>query len=398
MLGYNAPHEPNIKTVRYGFSLSWRGVKLKSELGNLCQISYEQEEVSDMKKPGSRFNTSVLVACIALIPVTGAAQESTSEMDYGLSEGEQMSMSSDGEGGMRMDMMRADSHAPFGVMGGDRMRKGMWMFSYGYMRMEMEDNLVGTDNVSPEQIVTTVPNRFFGLTGQPPTLRVVATEMTTDMHMFGAMYAPTEQLTLMGMVPYTDRSMKHVTFKGPTGTTRLGTFTTKSSGIGDVKLMGLFRIRESKIQRVHVNVGLSLPTGSINEKDDILTPTGARPTQRLPYPMQLGSGTFDLIPGITYKGGSGGVGWGAQYLATIRLGDNDEDYSLGDIHQITGWGSYSWNPAVSASLRFTARTIAKVDGIDSQIVAPVQTADPDFQGGDRVDLGLGLNFSGQQGS
>jgi len=62
------------------------------------------------------------------------------------------------------------------------------------------------------------------------------------------------------------------------------------------------------------------------------------------------------------------------------------------------WGSYSWNPAVSASLRFTARTIAKVDGIDSQIVAPVQTADPDFQGGDRVDVGLGLNFSGQQGS
>ncbi len=64
-----------------------------------------------------------------------------------------------------MGMMRADGHTPLGVMGGDRMQKGMWMFSYGYMRMEMADNLVGTDNVSPEQIVTTVPNRFFGLSG-----------------------------------------------------------------------------------------------------------------------------------------------------------------------------------------------------------------------------------------
>ena len=349
-----------------------------------------------MKKLGSRFGTLVLVAFIALLPVSGAAQESTS----GMSEGEQMSMRGDGEGGMhmQMDMMRADSHAPVGVMGGDRMRKGMWMLSYGYMRMEMEDNLIGTVNVSPEQIVTTIPNRFFGVPGQPPTLRVVATEMTTDMHMFGAMYAPTEQLTLMGMVPYVERSMKHVTFQGPAGTARLGTFTTKSSGIGDAKLMGLFRASESGIHRVHVNAGLSLPTGSIDEEDDILTPTGARPTQRLPYPMQLGSGTFDLMPGVTYKRRSGGVGWGAQYLTTIRLGDNDEGYSLGDVHQVTGWGSYSWNPAVSASLRFTARTIAEVDGIDPRIVAPVQTADPAFQGGDRVDVGLGLNFSGQQGS
>ncbi|MDH3283004.1 MAG: transporter, partial [Gammaproteobacteria bacterium] len=29
--------------------------------------------------------------------------------------------------------------------------------------------------------------------------------------------------------------------------------------------------------------------------------------------------------------------------------------------------------------------------------APVQTANPDFQGGDRVDLGFGLNLAGQKG-
>ncbi len=63
-----------------------------------------------------------------------------------------------------------------------------------------------------------------------------------------------------------------------------------------------------------------------------------------------------------------------------------------------GWGSYSWTPAVSVSLRATARTVDSIDGIDPMIVAPVQTADPAFQGGDRVDIGLGVNFSGQEGA
>jgi hypothetical protein len=53
---------------------------------------------------------------------------------------------------------------------------------------------------------------------------------------------------------------------------------------------------------------------------------------------------------------------------------------------------------MSASLRINASSIKEVEGIDPAILAPVQTADPDFQGGDRVDIGIGLNFSGQQGS
>ncbi len=335
---------------------------------------------------------SVLIAFITLLPIATAAQEPGKDGQDSMDT----SMSTDSS--MSMDMTRADNQAPLGVMGGDMMAMGMWMFTYRYMRMEMEDNLIGSDNISPEQIVTTVPNRFFGIPGQPPTLRVVPTQMSTDMHMFSAMYAPTERLTLMGMVPYINRSMTHVTFQGPAGTTRLGTFTTKSSGIGDLKLMGLFSAWRSGNHRVHLNVGINLPTGSISKEDEVLTPTGARPTQRLPYPMQLGSGTFDLMPGITYKGRSDNVGWGTQYLATIRLGDNDEGYVLGDAHQITGWSSYSWNPAVSASLRINASSLKEVEGIDPAIVAPVQTADPDFQGGDRVDIGIGLNFSGQQGS
>ena len=39
---------------------------------------------------------------------------------------------------------------------------------------------------------------------------------------------------------------------------------------------------------------------TLNEADELLAPNGMRPTLRLPYPMQLGSGTFDALAGLTY--------------------------------------------------------------------------------------------------
>ncbi|MEM7401350.1 MAG: transporter [Pseudomonadota bacterium] len=294
---------------------------------------------------------------------------------------------------------RADGHAPIGVMGDHMHAKGEWMLSYRYMRMEMKNSRDGSSGISPDEIATTVANPFFGQPMQPPTLRVVPTQMTMDMHMFGAMYAPTDWLTLMLMGSYIKKDMDHITFMGPAGTTRRGEFTTRSSGFGDTKIGGLIRLYDDDTHHFHLNAGLSLPTGSISEDDDVLAPTGATPTLNLPYPMQLGSGTFDLLPGITYTGKSTKATWGAQYSAVIRLEDeNYRDYSLGDEHRLTAWGSYSWKPWVSTSLRIAGQTIDEISGQDPNIVAPVQTADPDNQGGDRVDLLLGMNLIGQSGA
>lgn len=289
-------------------------------------------------------------------------------------------------------VLHADSHAPIGVMGDHMHSKGDFMFSYRFMRMNMKGNRDGTNNLSPEQIVTSIPNRFSSVAGQPPTLRVVPEKMNTNMHMIGAMYAPTDWLTLMAMGNYIDREMEHITFQGGMGTTRLGKFTTKSSGLGDTKISGLIKLYEDDTNHIHFNAGISLPTGSIKEKDDVLTPMGMRPTLRLPYAMQLGSGTYDLLPGITYTGHKNKFGWGAQYNATLRLGDNSENYSLGNKHQINAWGSYRWIPELSSSLRITAENEGKIDGIDSNIVAPVQTADPDNYGGKRINASLGINY------
>ena len=294
---------------------------------------------------------------------------------------------------------RVDSHAPIGVMGDHMHKRGEWMLSYRAMRMDMSGNQIGDSNVSAATIATTVPNRFFGAAGQPATLRVVPTEMTMDMQMLGAMYAPTDWLTLMAMAQYVEKDMDHTTFSGGAGTAVLGTFSTDNEGWGDTRIGGLIRLYENKTHRLHLNMGLSIPTGSLDAMATVLAPSGATPRLRMPYAMQLGTGTYDLLPGLTYTGYQGAWGWGAQYAAEIRLQDeNDEGYAWGDKHSLSAWGSYTWAPWISTSLRLTGTSQAQIDGIDPQIVAPVQTADPDNYGGETVTLGLGVNLLGQRGT
>ncbi|MEM0928631.1 MAG: transporter [Pseudomonadota bacterium] len=297
------------------------------------------------------------------------------------------------------DGPHAADHAPIGVMADHRHEKGEVMFSYRFMRMDMDGNRDGTDQLSVTEIATTVPNRFFGTPGQPPTLRVVPLEMIMDMHMVGAMYGVTDRVTLMAMGSYLTNKMDHVTFRGGMGTDRRGNFTTESSGFGDTTVAAIVGLDkgEKEGRQLNVNFGVSLPTGSITETDDVFTPMGMTPTLRLPYPMQLGSGTYDLKPGVTYRDREGAISWGAQTTATLRTGENDEGYTLGDRYEGTAWLGYAFDHSAAGFLRLKAASQGKIDGIDPRIVAPVQTADPDNLGGDTVEVFFGLNLAGQEG-
>jgi hypothetical protein len=288
--------------------------------------------------------------------------------------------------------VNANSHAPIGVMGDHMHKKGEWMLSYRYQYMEMEGNRIGETEVSPAFITANIANRF----GTPPRLLVVPTKMTMDMHMFGAMYAPTDWLTLMAMGMYMEKSMDHITFNAVGGT--LGTFNAKSKGIGDTKFSGMIRLYDNKMHHIHLNAGLSLPTGSVTKSDDALTPAGGGTIAnlRLPYAMQLGSGTFDILPGVTYTGKMNSFSWGAQYMGTFRTGDNN-GYTWGDKQEVTSWVSYQWRPWISTSTRIAYSHEEQINGTDSLITAPVQTADPDNYGGDIVNLMFGVNLAGQTG-
>lgn len=279
------------------------------------------------------------------------------------------------------------AHAPIGVMGDHMHKTGEWMFSYRYMSMSMEGNLQGDNSVAPETIVSS---------GLP--LRVVPIDMTTDMHMLGAMYAPNDQLTLMLMVNYIEKEMDHLTFQGMSGINRLGVFTTETSGMGDTKIGALYSLRSDDSTNIHLNLSLSIPTGGIDHTDQILTPMNTTPSPRLPYPMQLGSGTYDIQPGITYAGTRDLWDWGSQVKMTIRLDDNDEGYSLGDQTQVTSWGGYRFTRWLTGSLRLTYTHADGISGRDGSINLPVQTSNPDNFGGERIDLGVGITLIGTEGA
>jgi hypothetical protein len=290
-----------------------------------------------------------------------------------------------------------DSHAPIGVMAEHTHTAGEVMISYRFMHMDMGGTRIGGNSIDPDTIATSFPNRFFGLPGQPPTLRAVPLKMNTDMHMLGVMFAPADWVTLMAMGRYVSKSMAHRTYQGGMGANVLGGFTTAPDGFGDTSLAAIFSISKTHDFEFNIKAGVSIPTGSTTRTSQVLTPMNMQPTLRLPYAMQLGSGTWDLQPGATVMKRSGEWGWGAQYAGTIRTGTNGEGYRLGDSHMATAWVSRRLAPWISTSLRVSGRTTGAIQGIDPLIVAPVQTADPANYGGERLDLHLGTNLIGLEG-
>ncbi len=274
---------------------------------------------------------------------------------------------------------RADSHAPIGVMADHMHKEGEWMFSYRYMHMAMEGNRDGDRRLSTAETLAAGPG--------PMGYMVAPLKMDMQMHMFGAMYAPSDKVTLMLMVPYLETEMDHETASG-------GRFITKTEGLGDIRVAALLPLYDYQGGKMHATMALSLPTGSIEEKDQ--TPASMGNEVILPYPMQLGSGTYDLRPAITWSKLNQGWSWGAQTTATIRLGgDNDRDYRLGNALDVQSWVAWNLSSAISVSSRLQWQSWQNIEGADpAPSVNPmmVPTADPERRAGRRTDLHLGVNW------
>lgn len=269
---------------------------------------------------------------------------------------------------------RADAHAPIGVMGDHRHKEGEVMLSYRYHIMDMAGYRAGTSHRAPEDLF----QQGYG---------VAPLKMTMEMHMFGLMYAPSNKVTLMGMLPYVEKRMTHQ--QNPMMGTAV--FKTTTKGLGDIKIGALVGVLDEGGHRVHLNLGVSLPTGSIGERGDTL-----KPDQPLPYAMQIGSGTWDLLPGITYVGHNADISWGAQMMSTVHLGTNHQNYSWGDQYYATAWVARPVSQSLSLSLRLEYKNEQNIDGQDNQLgmMAPriVPTADSKNSGGERLDIISGMNF------
>ncbi|NRA40976.1 MAG: hypothetical protein HRU21_01570 [Pseudomonadales bacterium] len=296
------------------------------------------------------------------------------------------------------DSQRADSHAPISVMGDHTHSKGEWMVSYRFMQMQMDGLRSGGSELSRDEFFASE----FCQNGCN-----YAEEMSMDMHMLGVMYAPSDQITLMAMLNYhvndMQMLMKMPMSGGMGGMGGMGSMNSmmmngpmlmemESEGLGDVKLGALQSLYKDEHSRFHANWIVSLPTGSIDQEIDSDNPM--TDGKRLAYGMQLGSGSFDFEPALTYVQQYPAFSWGAQAKAIFRLNENKHDYRLGDKYQAQAWFQVPFLQRFSASLRLAWQDIGEIRGQDDEIESLSMKnplANGDNFGGSMTSAGFGVN-------
>ncbi|MDD2724320.1 MAG: DUF3570 domain-containing protein [Methylovulum sp.] len=244
--------------------------------------------------------------------------------------------------------------------------------------------------------------------------------MAMNMHMLDLMVAPTDSLTLMLMPQWMDMEMTmtpndNVQLSGGGHGGHGATHAHQTGGIGDFGAYALFKAFDHPNHHLTLSLGGTAPTGDVGIT---LRKTAINPVddQLIHYGMQLGSGTWDFKPALTYAGGLDNFLWGAQATATLRLEDqNKSGYRLGDIFQSSVWGGYNWTNWLATTVRGVYTWQDRIYGV----IHPSQTqvSDPntgelvpfvpqhigpfDFPanyGGQYVDLGLGVNVTVPSGA
>lgn len=270
-------------------------------------------------------------------------------------------------GASMVGTMSESGYMPPGIMVG---RAGEWMLGYQFMFEKMSGNRIGTKRISNEKILE--------------SFATTPTDMSMQMQMFMAMYAPRDDFTFMAMLPYIRKSMNHVSSMG-------GPFVERSNGFGDVELRGLYTVYGSadSRHRVLLTAGVGLPTGAIDKNVEGM---------RLEYPMQIGSGTGSFLPGFVYLGRAASWSWGTEFGSNVRVGRNSNGYTLGNRHRLSAWGARQVTSWLTMSARADGERWGNIRGTD-QLLDPMDepTKDSSLQGGKRLDLLLGVSLHPKEG-
>ncbi|NOQ14016.1 MAG: hypothetical protein GQ583_05985, partial [Methyloprofundus sp.] len=141
-----------------------------------------------------------------------------------------------------------------------------------------------------------------------------------------------------------------------------------------------------------LGLGVSAPTGDVDlEFRRIAREDGSI----VHFAMQLGSGTWDFLPNLTYTGEYNDWSWGAQIKGEVRMQDeNESGYRLGNELQTSVWGSYKITDWLSGSIRGVYSTQGAIKGDFNTYSGRVGPMDfPANHGGHFGDIGFGVNAS-----
>lgn len=277
---------------------------------------------------------------------------------------------------------------PAGVMISHVHKKNEWMFSYRYMNMNMSGIQKGTQKMSNSDVFV--------------NYLMSSDKMRMDMHMLMAMYGITDKLTVMGMLNYNVQSMNmNMLESGMTNMPGMNMGSSsmpssmKSAGFSDIKLYTLYGLINKENKQLLISAGVSIPTGSTVLKGNT---SSISTSQHLPYSMQLGSGTIDALPGVTYLYEFSKWTFSTQLLGAIHLGYTSAGYKKGNELSSNNWVSYRWTGFLSTSLRAEATSMDKIKGYDSLVYYFNEpSSNPNNYGGQKVNCYAGAVWQFKSG-
>lgn len=281
--------------------------------------------------------------------------------------------------------------APLGVFGADMAPAGKLVLSVIPQFANLSTSLIGTRPVSSQEIAATVPY-FFNPTQK---LRLVPQNAAVATQTVALAYGVTKELSVVFTAGMIERNLDMLTFRGLAGIIPRGMSYTGTAGLTDFTLSGIYRIYQDPIHRIQLNAGVTFPTGSNTNTFTLLQPDGTYATNRAFYAMQPGAGTFDVMPGVVYAGHLEKWSWGVSYRGRFPIAANRQGYLWGDLHEFNGWGGYTWIPGLTTTFRVNASIQGPIRGYDPNIRGRAQAANPNFYGGERIELFGGAVISGK---
>lgn len=192
---------------------------------------------------------------------------------------------------------------------------GSWAIG---LRTEIIDN----DEFSTEQLEAFAAN---GLEGVHSVSKIVSTSLS-------ASYGLTPDVTLSARLPYINReNIRESELEGgvPDAHTH-----GDSSGMGDLLLLGQYRVLERLHTDVAILFGVKAPTGQTDEQDD--------DGQKFETEFQPGSGSWDFLLGASVSKSSGNFGFHANALYKMTT-EGSQSTEMGD--------AISYNAAVTYRLK-----------------------------------------------
>lgn len=258
-----------------------------------------------------------------------------------------------------------------------------WLLSYEFRYLNVGQYQAGSTRLTFDDV------QFLpGNTRTNSNFPIVPTFIKQKVHALSVGREITNEWSLSVSVPFVKQDTQHISFIAD-----FEEFEIESSAVGDIMLLGQYRFHRAASSHASFGFGVSLPVGSIDEFGD--TPRdGVGTLERLPYSMQIGSGTYDFLAALKFEHDVGKWAFGVNGSATLRTGTNNNGYRLGNNFGVELTSRFKGWSRIRPGLNINVRTTQAIHGGDSSLLVAnsafpfgASITDPANYGGEKAQIG-----------